>query len=99
MVELNNLKKHLNIDLDYDDDNEYLLGLIEVSEQIIQQHINNTFEQLIELYGKVPAPIDHATLLLCGHYYANREIAIIGANISKLPLSFEYLIQPYINYK
>ena len=39
-LELSQIKKHLNIDTDYIDDDEYLLFLYDVAVDAIQKHID-----------------------------------------------------------
>lgn len=89
------IKQHLQIDNDYNGDDEYLMSLIEVAEEIVSQHINRP---LSEYTPALPAPIKQAILLLIGNYYSNREPIVIGVSVNKLPLSYEYLLSPYIKY-
>lgn len=43
----------------------------------------------------VPGPIKAACLLMLGELYARRETAIVGAPITTVPVSAEYLLWPY----
>lgn len=97
-ITLEEIKKHLQIDTGYTEEDDYLLMLGDVSEQAVSQHINRDLSTFTKYNGKVPAPIKHAILLMTGHLYNNREINIIGSIVTKIPLSFEYLLSPYINY-
>lgn len=97
-ITLEEIKKHLQIDVDYVDDDSYLLSLVEVAEQSVSQHINRDLGGYKRYKGDIPAPIKHAILLMCAHLYSNREIAMTGVSTAKIPLSFEYLLSPYINY-
>lgn len=94
-TKLNEVKLHLQIDNDYIGDDEYLMSLIEVAEEIVSQHINRSLD---EYTPALPAPIKQAILLLIGNYYSNREPIVIGTITNKLPLSYEYLLSPYIKY-
>ena len=42
--------------------------------------------------------IKAAVLLIVGHLYANREDAVTGVSVSKLPNGADYLLQPYKVY-
>lgn len=101
---LERIKKHLNIDSDFVDDDSYLNSLGDVAEQIISQHLEVKLETIAEDYdGALPAPIIHAALLLIGNLYMSRESVTFGS-VSKIPLSYggdvyQYLLDPYINYK
>ena len=95
-INLQIAKQHLNIDLDYINDDQYITELIEVAEEVVMKAIN---EETLQLGsdGSVPKSLLHAALLLVGNYYANRE-AVAFANVSKVPLAFEYLINLYKKY-
>jgi uncharacterized phiE125 gp8 family phage protein len=45
----------------------------------------------------VPSALQHAMLLLIGHYYENRE-ATAPININTIPMSVEFLLNPYRIY-
>lgn len=94
-ITIEEIKQHLQIDADYNGDDEYLMSLIEVAEEIVSQHINRPLD---EYTPTLPAPIKQAILLLIGNYYSNREPITVGVQSYKLPLSYEYLLSPYIKY-
>lgn len=86
------LKQHLNIDTSFTADDDYLKALAEVAEEAVTEHCNNRFA------NGVPFPVRQAMLLMAGHLYTNREPIAIGVAANKIPLSYEYLLSPYINY-
>lgn len=95
---IDEIKKHLNIDMEFTDDDEYILSLEGVSEAIVAEHIRQSLSDIAESNeGQLPAPIKHAILLLTGTYYANRE-SVTFASAHELPTSYEYLLSPYIKY-
>ncbi len=51
-LELAHIKKHLNIDADYTDDDEYILYLYDVAVDVIQKHIDITFDEIMQKEGK-----------------------------------------------
>lgn len=92
-ITLAEAKKHLNIDTVFTDDDTYIQSLINVAENVVQQHIDvelSSFEVL-------PSPLKQAMLLLIGNYYANRESVTFGA-ATPLPHAYQYLIALYKNY-
>ncbi|MCQ2978732.1 MAG: head-tail connector protein [Clostridia bacterium] len=104
-INLNETKKHLYVDSGFTEDDEYILGLIEVAEQVVEEHIDCKLIDLCDLNedGQVdlttlPAPLKHAMKLFVGNLYANRE-SIAFAQSHELPLSFKYLINLYKNYE
>ena len=97
MIPIDIVKKHLNIEPDYYDDDQYLLGLIEVAEQTVKVHVNEDMDKLAEENGGcLPAPLFQAMLLQIGNLYQNREI--IGTKSQALPFNYQYLIDLYKNY-
>lgn len=95
-INLQITKQHLNIDDSYTNDDQYISELIDVAEEVVMKAINEETLQL-GADGSVPKSLLHAALLLIGNYYANRE-AVAFANVNKVPLAFEYLINLYKKY-
>lgn len=96
-IQLDLAKKHLNIEEDFTEDDEYILSLIEVAESAVRVHINEDFASIAEKNGGcLPPPILQAVLLMIGNLYTNREP--LGTNQQELPLSYQYLIDLYKNY-
>jgi uncharacterized phage protein (predicted DNA packaging) len=90
-------KKHLQIEMDYRDDDEYIMGLIGVAEDAVRTHVNEGLDDIAERNGGcIPAPLFQAMLLMIGQMYQNREI--IGAKTGALPFNYQYLIDLYRNY-
>lgn len=93
------LKKHLNIDEDYIEDDEYIKALTLAAENAVENHIARPLTEIIDSStGKLPPSVNHAILLLVGHWYANRE-SVSFAQGQTIPLSYEYLLQSYKSYK
>lgn len=96
-IQLDLAKKHLNIEEDFTDDDEYILSLIEVAESAVRVHINEDFASIAEKNGGcLPPPILQAALLMIGNMYQNREP--IGTKNQALPYNYQYLIDLYRNY-
>lgn len=88
-------KDHLRVDFTNDD--AYISSLIELVEELVSMEIG---EDLIDMEegGLLPLGLKHAMLLMIGHFYANREIAIIGVGVNEIPFGFKHLIAPYKNF-
>lgn len=96
-LDLKIIKKHLRVD--FDDDDEYILELASVCEDAVQRHLDTPLSHLAaQNSGDLPPAVRQAMLLLLGHMYANRE-AVSNAQSHEIPLAYQYLLQPYINYK
>ena len=97
-LNLDLIKKHLNIDSDFHDDDSYLEALGDVVEEVTEKHIDVSLKKLTaDNNGKIPTPLKQAMLLLLGTYYNNRE-NVAFASSSEIPLSFSYLLSLYQNY-
>jgi uncharacterized phage protein (predicted DNA packaging) len=84
-VSLDEAKAHLRIGFDTDDD--YVTGLLEAAEGYVQ-------EVGVALATPIDPPVRHAILLLCSHWYANRDAA--GEKPSTaIAFGVNALLQPY----
>ena len=93
------LKKHLNLDKSFTEDDEYIQMLGDVAEQMVATHLNEkTLDDIVTNNGgKLPAPVRHAMLLLVGSMYMNREVVTYGA-ANDLPHGYDYLLNMYENF-
>lgn len=92
------IKKHLNLDEDFTDDDSYLEMLGNVVETVTERHIDDSFELImLRDRGKFPDALMEAMLLLLGTYYNNRE-SVAFVSSSELPQSYLYLLSLYQNY-
>lgn len=96
-IQLDLAKKHLNLEEDFLEDDEYILSLIEVAESAVRVHINEDFADIAERNGGcLPPPILQAALLMIGNLYQHRET--LGNKAQALPYNYQYLIDLYRNY-
>lgn len=95
-VTLESAKKHLNIDVTFTDDDKYISDLVEVAEVAVCNHL--CVKSIDEVGGeKVPPPVIHAILMMVANLYANRE-PISYTSVTEIPISYKYLLSPYISY-
>jgi hypothetical protein len=94
-VTLEEAKRHLQIEAEYEGDDLYIKSLIEASEVVVANHLK--YDSLDGVYPVLPLPVKHAILLMVGNLYANRE-SIAFAQSYRVPLSYEYLLGPYVCY-
>ena len=96
-IPLELVKKHLNLDEDYIEDDEYILGLLNAAKGAVEKALNASLDRLAEENGgEVPMAIIQAILLMVGNFYQNREIT--GSKTAALPYNFEYLVNLYKHY-
>lgn len=97
-LELDKLKKHLNVDWDFTDDDEYIESLGDVAEAMLAKDLDISLEELISAEGDMPKPVLHAMMLIVGNLYANRE-SIAFASAVEVPQTYKFLIDYYRNYR
>ena len=95
---LEDVKRHANIDQDYNGDDAYLEMLIEVAEQAVAAHCNVEVEHLLDHTANYSAAAKHALTILVATLYRDREAATF-ASASRTLYGFEYLVAPIMNYK
>ena len=96
-IDLNIIKKHLNISPNYTKDDEYLEIIEDGATQAVMKTINVDFDTIIAEEGKLPSAILFACLLVIGDMYANRETTAF-ASVNKLP-TLRYLCANYTDYQ
>ena len=67
----------------------------ESAEETVLNIMHRTLEDLIEVYGGVPTPVRHATLMLVDNAYKERS-PISPQNMSSVPYAFDLLLKPYM---
>lgn len=98
-LKLYQIKRHLNLDERFQEDDEYLLELAEVAQAAVEQHLDRKLSDIAkDNGGTLPSPIVHAMKLLVAEYYGQRE-AISYTSTQVVPLAYDYLLAPYIDYK
>lgn len=98
MLSLIQIKKHLNIDENYNGDDEYLQQLNRVADEVVEKHINRSlFDIKAENKGELPSALEQAILLLIANFYVNRE-PITYTSATELPISYNYILDLYKCY-
>ena len=98
-LKIDYIKQHSRIDYDCEDSLLELYG--EAAEETMAQYLNRgkTAKKMVadlkSVYGHMPAPIVHATLMLVDVSYQYRS-PISPTNVSMVPYTFDILIKPYM---
>lgn len=88
---LDTAKQHLNVDKDFHEDDNYILHLIQVSEDAIAKRIDQKLEDIVDpKTGYLPKSVVQSILLLIGQFYANREI-VTYSSATEIPVAFNFL--------
>lgn len=98
-LKIDYIKQHSRIDYDCEDALLELYG--EAAEETMAQYLNRgkTADEMVadlkSVYGRVPAPIIHATLMLVDVSYQYRS-PVSPTNIAVVPYTFDILVKPYM---
>lgn len=95
-ITLQEAKKHLQIDADFTDDDNYIISLIQVAEDSVAQHLDIALKELLS-DGELPSAVKHSILLMVGNLYANRE-PVAYTSVVKVPYTLDYLLGLYKRY-
>ncbi len=97
-ISITDAKKHLNIDDDFTEDDEYIVSLIAASEDAVAKRLNlKDLSVMLTDQGYLSESVKHAILFLIGNWYANREPVAYG-NAVKVPYALEFLFDINKNY-
>ena len=92
---LERIKQQLRIEPDFHEEDELLEEYGESAEEVLLNYLNRTYEDVIEVYGRVPAPLRHASLMLVDLSYQNRSPVSLQ-QMYMVPYTFDLLIKPYM---
>ena len=97
---IDTVKKHLNIDFDFNEDDELLYLYIQAAEDAIAKAINvKDLSYLVDKNnGYLPSSLQSAILLMIGNLYANRE-PVTNGSVVKIPYTLDFLISLNKSYK
>lgn len=95
-ITLQEAKKHLQIDADFTDDDNYIITLVQVAEDSVAQHLDIALKELLS-DGELPSAVKHSILLMVGNLYANRE-PVAYTSVVKVPYTLDYLLGLYKRY-
>lgn len=90
---LEQIKKHLAIDADFTDDDDYLESLESAAVDVLERDIDYSLDN----FDTLPAALAHGLLLIIGNFYDNRE-SVSHTSIVKIPQSLEWIADLYRDY-
>lgn len=86
---------HHRLRIDYNDDDADLKAMAMDAEQCILDLTRRTYENFIDVYGRIPDPIFTASLLLVGSAYKNRE-ADGQYDMKEIAFGFSFRVKNYM---
>ena len=92
---LDQIKAQLRIEPDFTDEDELLEMYGESAEEVLLNYLNRSYEDIIEVYGHIPAPLRHASLMIVDTSYQYRS-PVSTQSMSQVPYTFDLLVKPYM---
>ena len=86
---------HERLRIDYNNDDADLKAMAMDAEQCILDLTRRTYENFIDVYGRIPDPIFTASLLLVGSAYKNRE-ADGQYDMKEIAFGFSFRVKNYM---
>ena len=96
-VTLEQAKKHLNIDSDFNEDDDYIRQLINVAEIAVEKHIDCDLSTQVHEQGNLAYRLIQTMLLIIRNMHANRE-SVSLSQMHELPLAYSYILDMYKDY-
>ena len=91
---LEDIKRQIVMDLDYNEEDELLVSLGDAAEQLVEKQIDvKLYDIAGENDGELPAPLLQSMKLIVEYLYDNR-----GSGENDIPPAFFYICQLYRNY-
>ena len=92
---LERIKQQLRIEADMHDEDSLLEMYGESAEDVLLNYLNRSYEEVSEVYGGVPVPLQHASLMLVDTSYQYRS-PVSAQSMSLVPYTFDILVKPYM---
>ncbi len=92
---LERIKQQCRIEQTFTEEDSLLDMYGESAEEVLLNHLNRSYENIIEVYGHIPAPLIHASLMLVDVSYQHRS-PVSPQNMSIVPYTFDILTKPYM---
>ena len=91
-VELEDIKRHLNVD--FNEDDNLITSMIEAAEASVENSIGAPLAD-ITIDGELPVALKHVIRIMTANFYEYKEGMTYG-KIQTVPLTYSHLLAPYI---
>ena len=92
---LEKIKAQCRIEPDFTDEDSLLEMYGDTAEETVLNAMNRSYTDVIEVYGRVPAPVVQASLMLVDLSYQHRS-PVSPQQMYMVPYTFDLLIKPYM---
>ena len=87
------IRRHLRVDGGLEDELLEMYG--ESAEETVLNYLRRDYASLVYVYGEVPKPVVHASLMLVDLSYQYRT-SVNSQHLSLVPYTFDLLLKPYM---
>lgn len=77
---------------------EQLKRFVDAASAHIAAELGFAINDPVEFPGGTPADVEHAVLMLAGHFYENREATLVGVSITEIPLGVADIVRNHRRY-
>lgn len=92
MVDLSDIKRHLNVD--FDEDDNLIESMIKAVEASVEKSIGAPLSEVV-VDGKLPDDLLHVIRIMVAKLYEYREGNTYG-KVQEVPFTLSHLLAPYI---
>lgn len=94
---IDELKKQMNIDPDFNDDNEYLEQVGSAAEDMTEALLDTKLDMLVAEKGSIPGTVRHAMRMIADYFYAKFR----GSSDTdmEIPAAYFTMLKLYRNFK
>jgi len=96
-LDINEIKKQLNIDADFHEDDEFLELLGESAEDMVAQLLDCSLDELVAQNGDLPASVRHALRMLVDYMYSQNRGS--SSESIDIPNAIFTILKLYRSYK
>lgn len=97
-IDLQMLKKHLNIEEDFTEDDSYLVILSNAAVNVVENYLVDNLELIAEDNGgELPSSLSLAIFIMVADWYAYRE-SVTNLSVNKLPQSLMFILNQFKCY-
>ena len=97
-IDLQMLKKHLNIEEDFTEDDSYLEILSNAAVNVVENYLVDNLELIVEDNGgELPSSLSLAIFIMVADWYAYRE-SVTNLSVNKLPQSLMFILNQFKCY-
>ena len=92
---LDKIKAQCRIEADFTDEDSLLEMYGDTAEETVLNALHRSYTEVMEVYGRIPAPVVQASLMLVDLSYQHRS-PVSPQQMYMVPYTFDLLVKPYM---